>query len=662
MAALSLLHQAGIQMDIDTNGWQREPAPVPEWVTLLMYQCRPELDPDYTPPPPRPAVVVSNSALIRDGINAIYDREVARARTAPDGTKQQTTLKAAIVLGGLLHLGLDEHAAEDGLFDAVAPRAQNRGTLRSTIRDGLRYGAQRPFSAADVLPWLREPTHDDTGRPCCPYHGVPLVRCRNPQKLRCTELACRPDGKRFICDDANYTAEAVAAEQRATDAQRKRREYAAEKAARVATINAGLDALAARASADPRLHAEHHSALAVQLTVARGRGWHRISYARLAEEARVTEHTARRIQDQLETWGYITREAVPGHTTKVALALDSEPVTFSAETSSPPKSATSTDIYKPQESLVDPVSFDQRDAANNASDDDDGWASLCATAPASGVVDPASLEWDGDATPQQDTPTGEQDTTPGQVAPVADQDAPEQDTHTLADKSLKAALAEADAAGFVTVDSALWYLHNNGQPKATRPAVAYWLPRVQEQREHEQRRAQLRLDLAGRSIKQLYSYIKTQSANLDRAIAHQRALETMTPEQRKERRSERTEKHAARRKALRRWQRERDTLVPAIDEDVLIGRDPSKPWLYQERLCIAQEVLDAKLERAYAQQELLDLADANVGQVEAGRRVQAAVVQLPAATLDMPTTEPLDGTSPRAAALIERLRQRQSAA
>lgn len=74
---------------------------------------------------------------------------VERVQAAPDGQKHDTLLRAAVDLGGWLHLGLDETEAAQQLYAAIAPRAADRHAARQTILDGLRYGQARPREIPD---------------------------------------------------------------------------------------------------------------------------------------------------------------------------------------------------------------------------------------------------------------------------------------------------------------------------------------------------------------------------------------------------------------------------------------------------------------------------------------------------------------------------------
>lgn len=73
---------------------------------------------------------------------------VQRVRSAPDGQKHHTLLKAAKALGGLVHHGaLTEHEIESSLFAAIETRADDPAGARKTIKDGIAYGKSSPWPA-----------------------------------------------------------------------------------------------------------------------------------------------------------------------------------------------------------------------------------------------------------------------------------------------------------------------------------------------------------------------------------------------------------------------------------------------------------------------------------------------------------------------------------
>lgn len=120
-------------------------ADVPQWLIALL-TAEPER------PAPRPA-----APILRDldpYLDRAFRNEIANVATAPDGTKHEILRDAAIKLGTLIAHGLDAHAIEDALFNAISGRADNPENALRTIQAGIAYGAARPRT----IPNRQQPT------------------------------------------------------------------------------------------------------------------------------------------------------------------------------------------------------------------------------------------------------------------------------------------------------------------------------------------------------------------------------------------------------------------------------------------------------------------------------------------------------------------------
>lgn len=145
-----------------------------------------ELDALYTSvrpasPAPRPAQPMTNRPAGTGHLQVWADRKIeaslARVRSAPDGTRHNTLVAEARLLGGLLPHGLAseielqqllEHAASDNGIHVEAPHM-----ARKAIEDGLSYGHGQPL---ELPPDPPQPVYDATGIACCPRHGRQLSR------------------------------------------------------------------------------------------------------------------------------------------------------------------------------------------------------------------------------------------------------------------------------------------------------------------------------------------------------------------------------------------------------------------------------------------------------------------------------------------------------
>ena len=115
-------------------------ADVPTWLVELMTAPARARE-------PRPAAAPARN--LTPYLDRAFRDEVANVATAPDGTKHDTLRNAAVKLGTLIHAGLDEHAIEDALYNAISGRADDPGNAWSTIQDGIAYGKLHPRSIPD---------------------------------------------------------------------------------------------------------------------------------------------------------------------------------------------------------------------------------------------------------------------------------------------------------------------------------------------------------------------------------------------------------------------------------------------------------------------------------------------------------------------------------
>jgi hypothetical protein len=483
--------------------------PCPEWATTA--DATPHTPPTEKTAQPVPA---SATADMRANAQRWLDRECSRLAECPDGIKHPELLKSAKLLGGLVPIGaLDEHEIADALLRVIAGRAKNIGTARRTIRDGIAYGEREPIDPALLAPPKPQPIYNDHRQACCPTHQRPLSKARNGNGWCCR--AKDASGPRGYCtfwwagdgysDPLAVPDEAEAQRRRQQDAQRKRKEYDMDKAARAARINAQLGEIAERAIRDKRLRSIHLDILEVQLRVARGRGWHRISIPRMAAESKHHADTVRRVQADLESWGYFTRDEQLGHTTRVTFVMEKDP----------------SSLEKDQYGYIDTVPSEVRDTSINiytdssdmaysrfsgvvdqpgSQNDDADLASLLATAPAcEGDDDPAGWEWDKANEAQQ-------------PAPVAVQPAPTPPTESTAQpqtaqaptprprrvvKQLGPLVAEAlDANPGAPLRVILHYVRANGYPDADEGDVAEARTQIKTGRQHAKRRNEYRAKLA----------------------------------------------------------------------------------------------------------------------------------------------------------------------
>lgn len=92
---------------------------------------------------------------------------VEKIQRAPDGMKHDELLRASMLAGGVTHI-LGQHAVQQELLSAVAPRAADLRNAENTIADGIRYGEQAKLSLNGV-----------NARPAVDEHGE-LVDAAQP--------------------------------------------------------------------------------------------------------------------------------------------------------------------------------------------------------------------------------------------------------------------------------------------------------------------------------------------------------------------------------------------------------------------------------------------------------------------------------------------------
>lgn len=76
-------------------------------------------------------------------VRAALRYEAEKVANAPDGSKHDRLLSSAIAIGGFTWV-IPEQEIEAVLYEAIAPRAQDRRAARITIRDGIEMGSHRP--------------------------------------------------------------------------------------------------------------------------------------------------------------------------------------------------------------------------------------------------------------------------------------------------------------------------------------------------------------------------------------------------------------------------------------------------------------------------------------------------------------------------------------
>jgi hypothetical protein len=119
-------------------------------------------------------------------VQRAFEAEIAAVALAPDGHKHDTLRNAAIKVASLFAHGLDENAAFDALYNAIAGRSRNANEATDTIRDGFNFGRATPRDLAGKFE-ERQPWFDGNGTACCDIHKTPLVRTVAKDAWRCNE-------------------------------------------------------------------------------------------------------------------------------------------------------------------------------------------------------------------------------------------------------------------------------------------------------------------------------------------------------------------------------------------------------------------------------------------------------------------------------------------
>jgi len=108
---------------------------------------------------------------------------VERVALAADGTKHNTRLDMARLLGGLVPLSLaTEEQIESALYGANLPSTEAQRSERKTIRDGIRIGIATPLTLPDPP---EQPVFDAKGCACCPKHQRVLTLTRKGTGYTC---------------------------------------------------------------------------------------------------------------------------------------------------------------------------------------------------------------------------------------------------------------------------------------------------------------------------------------------------------------------------------------------------------------------------------------------------------------------------------------------
>ncbi|MEV0649789.1 bifunctional DNA primase/polymerase [Phytomonospora sp. NPDC050363] len=129
-----------------TTVYDRDPAPLPGWLVTAM-------TPAPLPPPPPPVRIEGDrvARFLATAVQGSVDH-IAAAGEAGDGRKH-AVFYAAITLGRLVAGGsLAETDAHDALWSAGLAAGVKACDVRSSIRSGFRYGAQRPRTITTGVP------------------------------------------------------------------------------------------------------------------------------------------------------------------------------------------------------------------------------------------------------------------------------------------------------------------------------------------------------------------------------------------------------------------------------------------------------------------------------------------------------------------------------
>ena len=126
--------------------WEQELVGVPDLPEVppgLLSQLLPP--PPPPPPAPRSAPMPVGDERVQKRLRGLLGWACERVATAPVGTRHNTLLQQARLVGGWLHHGLDEAEALEALTAAGMAAGLPEAEVRATTRDGLADGWQAPL-------------------------------------------------------------------------------------------------------------------------------------------------------------------------------------------------------------------------------------------------------------------------------------------------------------------------------------------------------------------------------------------------------------------------------------------------------------------------------------------------------------------------------------
>jgi hypothetical protein len=185
------VHATGVVYKWEVSPDEQKLADVPAWLLDLLN--------DKTPTPAPPAPVSRNLPTHDAGAAALFDQQIARLRTAPEGARNDTLNRAAYTLGGLVganRLNPDD-VATTLESEGRAAGLTERETL-ATVASGLLAGMAAPLPSRDRPP-LRvfppgqpQPAEEPTEEPAHPSQPAEEPRRSRFNLVRATEFKNRP--------------------------------------------------------------------------------------------------------------------------------------------------------------------------------------------------------------------------------------------------------------------------------------------------------------------------------------------------------------------------------------------------------------------------------------------------------------------------------------
>lgn len=146
VAAPPSVHASGVIYE-----WVSAPeviAPAPGWLLELL-QAKKQAAPVALPEPQRTHLngAGDDPQQTRRFIEGCIRSEVGKVLAAPDGEKHTQILKSSRYLAGYIATGaVTSDEIERALFEAIAPRADDKQSALDTIHDGIKYGQQKPLA------------------------------------------------------------------------------------------------------------------------------------------------------------------------------------------------------------------------------------------------------------------------------------------------------------------------------------------------------------------------------------------------------------------------------------------------------------------------------------------------------------------------------------